>query len=395
LIERYDVVVIGGGIHGVGVAQAAAAQGYSVLVLEQTALAAGTSSRSSKLIHGGLRYLESAQFSLVRECLHERALLLKLAPELVHLRPFYLPVYRHTRRRPWKVRVGLTLYDLLAGGSKVSPSSTLSRHHWERLDGLITDDLEAVFCYPDAQTDDVALTRAVMQSAQELGAELCMPALLQRVDCHAHGATVHYQMGEQGHQCECFAVVNAAGPWVNEVLSNVSPSPRQIKIELVAGTHIVVPEPLTQGIYYLEAPRDHRAVFVMPWRRKTLVGTTETIYQGDPSLVRPLNSEIDYLWETFSHYFPHYRQTPPNIFAVFAGLRVLPAKGGSPFGRSRETILHPDHPAKPRVLTVYGGKLTAYRATAAAVMARLHPSLPSRKAVATTDTLPLKPAPSA
>ena len=393
MIERYDLVVIGGGIHGVGVAQAAAAQGYSVLVLEQTALAAGTSSRSSKLIHGGLRYLESAQFSLVRECLHERALLLKLAPELVRLRPFYLPVYRHTRRRPWKIRLGLKLYDFLAGGSKVSRYSMLPRHHWERLDGLITKDLEAVFCYPDAQTDDVALTRAVMQSAQELGAELCMPALLQHVECHTQGATVHYHIGEHSYQCECSAVVNAAGPWVNEVLKNVTPSPRQIKIDLVAGTHIVVPEPLTQGIYYVEAPRDRRAIFVMPWRRKTLVGTTETIYQGDPALIRPLNSEIDYLWETFTHYFPRYRHTPQNIFAVFAGIRVLPAKGDSPFGRSRETILHPDHPSKPRVLTVYGGKLTAYRATAAAVMARLRPSLPSRTAIAATETLPLRPVP--
>jgi glycerol-3-phosphate dehydrogenase len=391
LTERYDVVVIGGGIHGAGVAQAAAAQGYSVLLLEQTALAAGTSSRSSKLIHGGLRYLESAQFSLVRECLHERALLLKLAPELVRLRPFYLPVYRHTQRRPWKIRLGLALYDLLAGGSKVSRYSSLPRQHWERLDGLITEDLEAVYCYPDAQTDDAALTHAVMHSAQELGAELRVPASLRQVECHAQGAIVHYQMEQQTHQCECLAVVNAAGPWANEVLNNVTPPPRQIKIDLVAGTHIVIPEPLTQGIYYVEAPRDYRAVFVMPWRRKTLVGTTETVYQGDPAQVRPLNSEIDYLWETFTHYFPRYRHAPPNIFAVFAGVRVLPAKSGSPFGRPRETILHPDHPGKPRVLTIYGGKLTAYRATAAAVMARLRPSLPSRKPVAATEKLPLKP----
>ena len=393
LTERFDVVVIGGGIHGVGVAQAAAAQGYTALVLEQTALAAGTSSRSSKLIHGGLRYLESAQFSLVRECLRERSLLLKLAPELVRLRPFYLPIYRHTQRRPLKIRLGLALYDLLAGGSKVSRYSTLPRHHWERLDGLITDDLEAVYCYPDAQTDDAALTRAVMQSAETLGAELRVPAVLQQVECHERGATVHYQWAQQSRQCECLAVVNAAGPWANEVLKNVTPLPRRIEIELVAGTHIVIPEPLTQGIYYVEAPRDRRAVFVMPWRRKTLVGTTETVYHGDPSQVRPLNSEIDYLWETLSHYFPRYRQAPQNIFSVFAGLRVLPAKGSRPFARSRETILHPDHPGKPRVLTIYGGKLTAYRATASAVMTRLRPSLPARKPVADTADLPLSPVP--
>ena len=258
---------------------------------------------------------------------------------------------------------------------------------------MITDDLEAVYCYPDAQTDDAALTRAVMQSAQELGAELRVPAMLRQVECHAQGAIVHYQMEQQSYQCECRVVVNAAGPWVNEVLKNVTPLPRQIEVDLVAGTHIVIPEPLTQGIYYLEAPQDHRAVFVMPWRRKTLVGTTETVYQGDPAQVRPLNSEIDYLWETFAHYFPRFRHAPQNIFAVFAGLRVLPARGGTPFGRSRETILHPDHPAKPRVITIYGGKLTAYRATAAAVLARLHSSLPARKPLADTASLLLKPVP--
>ena len=258
---------------------------------------------------------------------------------------------------------------------------------------MITEDLEAVYCYPDAQTDDAALTHAVMRSAQELGAELRVPASLRQVECHAQGAIVHYQMEQQTHQCECLAVVNAAGPWANDVLNNVTPPPRQIKIDLVAGTHIVIPEPLTQGIYYVEAPRDYRAVFVMPWRRKTLVGTTETVYQGDPAQVRPLNSEIDYLWETFTHYFPRYRHAPPNIFAVFAGVRVLPAKSGSPFARPRETILHPDHPGKPRVLTIYGGKLTAYRATASAVMTRLRPSLPARKPVADTADLPLSPVP--
>lgn len=391
MTERYDVVVVGGGIHGSGVAQAAAAQGYSVLVLEQTALAAGTSSRSSKLIHGGLRYLESAEFSLVRECLRERALLLKLAPELVRLRPFYLPVYRNTHRRPWKIRLGLGLYDLLAGGNKISRHHCVPRHHWERLDGLTTEGLDAVYCYPDAQTDDAALTHAVMRSAQSLGAELRMPALLRHVDCHDQGATVHYQIDQQAYQCECLALVNAAGPWVNEVLQKVAPVPPSIDIDLVQGTHILVPEPLTQGIYYVEAPRDHRAVFVMPWRRKTLVGTTETVYPGDPSQVRPLNSEIDYLWETFTHYFPRYNNAPQSIYAVFAGLRVLAAKGGTPFGRSRETILHPNRPGKPRVLTIYGGKLTAYRATAAAVMERLRPSLPSRTPIAETSALPLEP----
>ena len=390
MIEKFNVVVIGGGIHGAGVAQAAAANGYSVLVLEQTALAAATSSRSSKLIHGGLRYLEGGHFALVRECLHERSLLLKLAPELVQLRPFYLPVYRDNRRHPWKIRLGLSLYALLAGGNKISRYHTVPRHHWERLDGLSTDKLEAVFCYPDAQTDDAALTRAVMHSAQGLGAILRMPAILEQVECHAQGAIVHYQMEGRSQHCECHAVVNAAGPWVNEILARVRPAPPSIAIDLVQGTHILVPGTLTQGLYYVEAPRDQRAVFVMPWRGKTLVGTTETVYRGDPARVQPFAEEIDYLWETLAHYFPRFRNVTPQILDSFAGLRVLPARPGSPFSRSRETLLYPDRADKPRVLSVYGGKLTAYRTTAAAIMERLRASLPARSAIADTAELALK-----
>lgn len=390
--DCYDVVIIGGGIHGAGVAQAAAAQGYSVLVLERSGLAAGTSSRSSKLIHGGLRYLEGGHLKLVRECLHERALLLKLAPALVKLRPFYLPVYRDTHRRPWQICLGLSLYALLAGAAKISRYHRVPRAQWDRLDGLRTDDLEAVFCYPDAQTDDAALTRAVMHSAQTLGAQLHLPAELRQVICHRRGATIHYQTPQGASQCECLAVVNAAGPWVNEVLSKVTPPPSKRNIELVQGTHILVPGTLIQGLYYLEAPRDRRAVFVMPWRGNALVGTTETVYHGDPAQVHPLEAEIDYLWETLGHYFPRYRSGERQVLEAFAGLRVLPAQADSPFNRSRETVLHPDRPDRPRLLTIYGGKLTAYRTTAAAVMARLGHTLPVRSPIADTAMLPLEPA---
>ncbi len=388
MIERYDLAVIGGGIHGAGVAQAAAAQGYSVLVLEQTALAAGTSSRSSKLIHGGLRYLESGQFKLVRECLQERALLLKLAPDLVKMRPFYLPLYRDTRRAPWQVRAGLSLYALLAGLGEDSRFRSVPRGEWADLDGLNTDGLRAVYCYPDAQTDDAALTRAVMRSALSLGATLALPAHIEHADCGDDGVALHYHDG-QPRQCQVRVLVNAAGPWANDVLRRVRPSPPHCTVDLVQGTHILVPGQLRRGIYYLEAPRDRRAVFVMPWRDATLVGTTETVYRGAPAQVHPLPEEIEYLRETLAHYFPQHRQDEPRLLDSFAGLRVLPARPGAPFSRSRETILLPDREHRPRVLTIYGGKLTAYRATAAAVMARLRPSLPDKTPVADTRTLPL------
>lgn len=390
MTERYDLVVVGGGINGAGVAQAAAAHGYSVLVLERTALGAGTSSRSSKLIHGGLRYLESGQFGLVRECLHERALLLKLAPELVKMRLFYLPIYGNTRRNGLTVRVGLSLYSLFAGLAKETRYHTVPEPEWDKLDGLNTNDLHTVFCYPDAQTDDAALTRAVMQSALNLGAELKLPASLQHVERGDNDVTVHYHDG-WSRQCQARVLVNASGPWVNEVLARIAPEPPRFRMDLVQGTHILVPGRLTQGIYYVEAPRDGRAVFIMPWHDDTLVGTTEIRYRGDPAQVHPLPEEIDYLWETLVHYFPRYGVEPRRLLGSFAGLRVLPARAGELSRHPRETVLFPDRAWRPRVLTIYGGKLTAYRATAAAVIARLRPSLPRTRPIANTHYLPLPP----
>ena len=167
MTERYDIVVVGGGIHGAGMAQAAACGGYSVLLLEQS---------STKLSHCGLRYLEGLDFGLVRESLSERAILLKIAPELVHLKPFFIPVYPETSRRPLTLRAGLGLYAVLGGLSRENRFRKLARSEWTSLDGLKHDRLQAVFQYHDAQTNDTELTRAVMQSAIEYGAELRCPA---------------------------------------------------------------------------------------------------------------------------------------------------------------------------------------------------------------------------
>jgi len=386
----YHVGIIGGGIHGVGVAQRAAAQGYTVLVLEKSGLAAGTSSRSSKLIHGGLRYLENVQIGLVRECLRERSILLQIAPELVRLQPFVIPVYRNTRRRPWQLRLGLGLYALLGGMDKKNRFTTIPRRHWDQLDGLTAEGLEKVYCYWDAQTDDALLTRAVMNSAQELGAELAMPANFLDAKMNQDGWEVCYSCDGQQRTCQIGVLINAAGPWIHEVAQHIDPAPRLPAIELVQGAHIEMPGELSGGIYYLEAPRDGRAVFAMPWKDHTLVGTTETSFSGNPDSVRPLPQEEDYLLEALGHYFPRYRgEQRSAVLASFAGLRVLPAGSGGPFSRPRETILVVDNPRQPRLLTIVGGKLTAYRATAEKVVTRLAPALPKFPLKADTKTSPL------
>jgi glycerol-3-phosphate dehydrogenase len=383
---RYDLLVVGGGIHGVGVAQAAAAAGYSVLVLERSALAAGTSSRSSKLIHGGLRYLETMQLRLVRESLHEREVLLRIAPGLVHAVPFHIPVYRHTTRPPWMIRAGLSLYALLAGLNEHARFRSVPPAEWDGLDGIEVRDLCAVFRYYDAQTDDAALTAAVMRSAQSLGAKLACPAEFLGATRDADGYRVRFTSRGAEGECRAAALVNAAGPWVNLALARVTPRIEPLPVELVQGTHIVLDGDVTRGIYYVEAPRDQRAVFVMPWHGATLVGTTETPYRGDPGAVHPLAEEIEYLTDTFHRYFPGRAVVRRE---AFAGLRVLPAGRGSAFRRPRETIFHPDDRARPRLLTIYGGKLTGYRAAALKVLQRLAPALPLRVARADTATLQL------
>lgn len=391
-MSEYDLIIVGAGIHGVGVAQAAAAAGHSVLLLEQNSPAYGTSSRSSKLIHGGLRYLESGQLRLVRESLHERALLLKNAPELVTLKAFHIPLYRDTRRHAWQIRVGLSLYAALGGFKRGCRFGTVPRREWSQLDGLGTANLQSVFRYYDGQTDDALLTRAVLRSATQLGAEASIPARLVSADVHDKGVAVNYIESGHARSAQAKVLINATGPWVNHTLHVIKPKQVIRAIELVQGTHLILPGELTRGIYYVESPRDGRAVFVMPWYGKTLIGTTETRFRGDPANTHPLQSEVNYLLQVIKHYFPTRRAL--NVHDVersFSGLRVLPAGDGHAFHRPREMWLQTDRDTKPRVLSIYGGKLTGWRAAAEHVMQRIHSSLPTRRARADTKSIRLLP----
>jgi len=387
MTRQVDLIVIGAGIHGAGAAQAAAAAGQSVLVLEQTGVASATSCRSSKLIHGGLRYLESGQFNLVRESLRERDILLRIAPQLVRLVPFHIPIYRHTARRPWQIRAGLSLYALLGNLRRHAWFASLPRTQWDELDGLATENLQAVFRYQDAQTDDAALTQAVMRSAQSLSAELVVPGEFLGAQRTASGYAVRYRTAQGDVESHCTALVNAAGPWVNTVLGHVTPQLPPAAIELVQGTHIVLDGPLQRGVYYTEA-EDGRAVFVMPWRSMTLVGTTETRFSGDPAQVRPRTTEVEYLLRTFRRHFP---QRDMQMRDQFAGVRVLPLADGTAFHRPRETLYRTDTSALPHLVSIYGGKLTGYRATAEKVAALLAPVLSARTRRGDTRTLVLDP----
>jgi glycerol-3-phosphate dehydrogenase len=387
----FDLAIVGAGIHGTGIAQAAAAAGHSVLLLEQTEVAAGSSSRSSKLIHGGLRYLETGQFALVRESLRERALMLRLAPELVHLQRFYIPVYAHTRRRPWQLRLGLTLYALLSGLRPESRFGTVPRREWPRLDGLDTAGLQAVFWYQDGQTDDRALTTAVLHSAEELGARLYCPARFEAATLTDDGVVVRYWAAQQEQQIHARVLVNAAGPWAEALARRVAPSIAIPALECVQGAHILLRASIERGIYYLESPRDGRAVFVMPWKGQMLVGTTESRFRGDPARVVASAAEIHYLLGVLKHYFPRWRAfSNDDLVGSFAGLRVLPGGTGHAFHRSRETQLVLDRSERPRVLSIYGGKLTTWRAVSQRALRLIAASLPRPRRLARTDRLHLR-----
>jgi glycerol-3-phosphate dehydrogenase len=378
-IANYDVAIVGGGIHGVGVAQAAAAAGYSAVLLEQTELAAGTSSKSSKLIHGGLRYLESFEFSLVRESLIEREILLKIAPDLVKRQAFYIPVYQHTSRSAWWIGAGLSFYALLAGLKKNTRFRIVPKQEWGQLDGITKQGLKTVLQYWDAQTDDAKLTRAVMQSAQEMGAQSLCPAQFRSAKVGEDGVNIEYRYKNQNYQLHAKTVVNAAGPWANDVLQKVAPQLQSIAVDNIQGTHIELPGSVDKGCYYLEVPEDNRVVFVMPWYKHTMVGTTERMFTGDPAKVKAVDESVDYLLKVYKRYFPN-RST--EVINKWAGLRVLPAAQGAAFKRSRETQMPVDNEQSPRVLSIFGGKLTGYRSTAEKVVKKLKKTLPKRTAIA-------------
>ncbi len=386
-LRAYDLVVVGAGIQGAGVAQCAAASGYRVLVLEQHAPAAGTSSRSSKLIHGGLRYLETGQFPLVRQALAERETLLRIAPSLVRRLTFFVPVYRETRRRPWELRLGLSLYAVLGGLGAQHRFRSLGRAGWDTLGGLATAGLRAVYSYLDAQTDDAALTRAVLDSARSFGAEVSCPATFSGAMRTGNGYAISYSSGDRLIECQSTALVNAGGPWVAVIAERIQPLPPPVAIELVQGAHLHLDEPILDAAFYVEAPADRRPVFVMPWRGGTLIGTTETPYRGDPACPSPTPAESAYLLETLRHYFPAYRG---RVIASTAGLRVLPRSRDAPQDRSRETVLSVDDPGRPHYVGIYGGKLTTYRATAQSVIRRLRSVLPDREPVADTRSIVLR-----
>lgn len=369
----HDIAIIGGGVNGCGIAREATGQGASVLLLERGDLAQGTSSASTKLIHGGLRYLEQYEFALVRESLSERERLWRIAPHIIHPMRFVLPWVPGLRPR-WLLRLGLFLYDH-TGGRRALPSSEaidLRRH----VAGTpLRTGFGKAFVYSDAWVDDARLVVLNARDAADRGADIFTRTQLVGLDRADDGwrLTAHDAAGATV-MFHAKAVVNATGPAVLDLLSRAD-RPADRVMRLVRGAHIVVPRLFDHGFAYFFQLPDGRIFFAIPYERAyTLIGTTDSDHQGGLEHVHPSDEEIAYLCTAANRYFAR-RIGPSDIIWSFAGVRPLIDDGsGRPEAATRGYHLDLDADADaPPLLTVYGGKITTYRHLAAEAVAMLQP----------------------
>jgi glycerol-3-phosphate dehydrogenase len=377
--ETFDVAVVGGGINGAGIARDASLRGMRVAVLEQGDFASGTSSRSSKLIHGGLRYLEQGHVRLVREASREREQLRRMAPHLVRPMRFVFPLYRDTWMRPWMLKIGLLGYDVLAGVRGETRHRMLRVADVARLEpGLRQAGLRGAGEYWDCWTNDARLVLETMLSAAQAGAVALSYAEVVGFERDGGGrlagVRVRDRVGGGEVVVRARAVVNAAGPWIDRVTALDAPSV-PARLRLTKGVHVVLPRARIrhEAAIVLRAVEDGRVMFVIPWGAHSLVGTTDTDHEGGPDVSPTVEArDVAYLLDTVNHYFPSAALTPGEVVSAFAGLRPLiapqPGSGAAPSDVSREEEIY-DSPSG--LVTIGGGKLTTYRLIAAKVVDRV------------------------
>jgi glycerol-3-phosphate dehydrogenase len=367
-LNTFDLIIIGAGINGAGIARDAAMRGLSILVLDKGDISAGTSSWSTRLIHGGLRYLEHGEFGLVRESLHERETLLKIAPHLVRPLPIIIPIYKDGRRGRLTIRAGMIAYDLLSLGK------TLPRHHFyskeetlQQLPELNREGLLGSAKYYDAQVEFAE--RLVLEnilSARDHGAEVMSYARVTGIrETEYKLLEVDYTSHAGSHHAAAKIVINCAGPWVDQLLEGVAGKSSRL-IGGTKGSHLVVGRfrgaPLSA--IYLEAKSDGRPFFIIPWNGNYLIGTTDIRFEGDLDQVRCEDWEIDYLLAETNRVFPNAGLHHEQVFYTYAGVRPLPqVNEKDEAGITRRHFIR-EHPQLGNLLSIVGGKLTTYRSLA-------------------------------
>ena len=360
--EQFDLLVIGGGITGAGIALDAATRGLKVALVEKSDFASGTSSRSTKLIHGGLRYLAQFHFRLTREALSERSVLQKLAPHLVEPIPFLFPIY-HKRLEVWRVNTGLWLYDLMAGLRRTKLHRRLSRQDTlARMPQLNPEGLRASFVYYDSRTDDARLVVEVLKAAVANGAAIANYLMADRIltkEGRATGVAARDVLGEATFDIRAHKVVVAAGVWLDHVLDGGEPTGRR-RVRPAKGVHLVVPRERLGGDLAVVFPTpDDRLMFVIPWQGATLIGTTDTDYTGPLDEPRADRADVDYILKVVNSTFPGVELSDADVISLQAGLRPLVDNGGDETAKvSREDRVFENPDGS---IAIAGGKLTTYR----------------------------------
>jgi glycerol-3-phosphate dehydrogenase len=364
----FDLLVIGGGITGAGIAREAALRGLSTALVDARDFGEGTSSRSSRLIHGGLRYLEQGRLGLVREALRERRILLHLAPHLVRPLPFVFPVFRGDRVPRWKLALGLLLYDLLAAGGNVRRHRTLGKRALLEAEPLIRErGLTGGAMYFDAQCDDARLVVATVRAAAAAGARVAnhmrVSGLIPTV-AGVRGAYIKDRLSGEEGEVRARLIVNATGPWADELRRLEDPLAVPM-LRPTKGVHVVVPRQRVgnrHGVIFT-SPVDGRVMFILPWGEWTYIGTTDTDTTEAPEALSVDEKDMVYLLRSANALYPAARLSPVDVVATWAGLRPLlaadPGAPASSVSREHRIVRGPRG-----VFTILGGKLTTWRAMA-------------------------------
>ena len=375
--QMVDLFVIGGGINGAGIARDAAGRGLSVILCEKDDLAQGTSSRSGKLVHGGLRYLEYYEFRLVREALIEREVLLAAAPHIIWPMRFVLP-HSPDDRPAWLVRLGLFLYDHLGGRKKLPGTRTLDLRR-DPEGAPIKDEYRRGFEYSDCWVDDARLVVLNAVDAAQRGAQVLTRTACTSARREGEAWRIEMRDTRSGvtHVVTARALVNAAGPWVADIIGRVAGSHSTRKVRLVKGSHIVTPKFWDGPHSYLVQNHDKRVIFINPYEGdKALIGTTDIPWDGAPEDVSIDEEEIEYLLAAVNRYFkqPLRRQ---DVVQTFSGVRPLYDDGkGNPSAVTRDYVFDLDTTGGAPLLNVFGGKITTFRKLAEHALKHLQPTFP-------------------
>jgi len=376
----YDLAIIGGGINGCGIARDAAGRGWSVFLCEQKDLGSGTSSASTKLIHGGLRYLEHYEFRLVREALIEREVLWGIAPHIVWPMRFVLPYHKKLRPR-WMLRLGLFLYDHIGGRKRLLKTRSVDLTQ-DKAGTLLKPEYKRGFEYSDCWVEDSRLVVLNAMAAAALGATIAPRTRCVSAERRDGLWQVALQDEATGETAAILArsLVNAAGPWVGEVAQSVVRSNTRAPVRLVQGSHIVVPKLYDHAGCYIFQNADNRIFFVIPYEQDfTLIGTTDQDYAGDLASVHATVEEIDYLCRSASEYL-RVPVTPEDVVWTYSGVRPLYDESGKGQAQAatRDYVLKLDQEGGvPPLLSIFGGKITTYRRLAESALEQLGPHLPA------------------